>query len=258
LEPFDDTPNISWVWINSGGLPRHSSIISALDGLAMRAAALGDLDGDDDLGLFAAVIAPRQGRNRDPADLVLFNDRSGNFADSGQRLGETDSSAVALGDLDRDGDLDALVGKRNGANAWINQGGAQGGQAGTFALLAQRVSGGQTGAVLLSDLDRDGDLDALIAARRQAALWWNDGQAELARSSQRFRYSKRHGLAIGDFNGDGQPDVLAAAYSTDCRVWYNQGDGTFQTQTVPSGQWLKQVEGRREAGGNERSNWVVD
>jgi hypothetical protein len=119
LEPDDDTPNISWVWINAcdagGRLVSRASILSALDGLAMRSAALGDLDGDDDLDLFAAVIAPKQGRNTDPADRVIINDGSGNFTDSGQRLGETDSTAVALGDLDGDGDLDALVGTERGA-----------------------------------------------------------------------------------------------------------------------------------------------
>jgi len=199
----------------------------------MRAAALGDLDGDGDLDLFAAVIAPRQGRNRDPADRVLINDGSGNLTDSGQRLGKTDSTAVALGDLDGDGDLDALVGTGRWALVWINQGGAQGGQNGTFALSGLEISGSQTRAVLLSDLDGDGDLDALIAGRRQAAVWWNDGQAAFTRSSQRFRYSNQHGLAIGDFNGDGRPDVFAAAYSRDYRLWLNQGDGTFQAAGQP-------------------------
>jgi hypothetical protein len=237
LDPDDDTPNFSWVWINEwdsrGRLAPHGSTLSALDGLAMRAAALGDLDGDGDLDIFAAVIAPRQGRNRDPADRVIINDGSGNFTDSGQRLGETDSTAVALGDLDGDGDLDALVGTRRGVMVWINQGGAQGGQDGTFAHSGQAIFGGQTRAVFLSDLDSDDDLDALIAGRRQAAMWWNDGQAAFTRSSQRFRYSKRHGLAIGDFNGDGRPDIFAAEYSRDYRVWFNQGDGTFQTTAWP-------------------------
>jgi len=233
LAPDDDAPNVSWVWINGGSLARHTSILSALDGLAMRAAALGDLDGDGDLDLFAAVIAPRQGRNRDPADRVIVNDGLGNFTDSGQRLGETDSTAVALGDLDGDGDLDALVGTEREAMVWINQGGGQGGQEGTFALAGQEISGNQIRAVFLSDLDGDGDLDALIAGFRQAAVWWNDGQAAFTRSRQRFSYSKRDGLAVGDFDGDGQPDIFAAEYSKDYRVWFNQGGGIFQTVPWP-------------------------
>jgi len=237
LKPDDDTPNFSWVWINEwaskGRLATRSSILSALYGLALRAAALGDLDGDDDLDLFAAVIAPKQGRNTDPADRVIINDGSGSFTDSGQRLGETDSTAVALGDLDGDGDLDALVGNERGAIVWINQGGAQGGLGGTFALSGQEISGAQTRAVFLSDLDGDGDLDALVAGRRQAVVWWNDGSATFTRSSRRFRYAKRHGLAIGDFNGDGRPDIFAAEYSNGYRIWFNQGDGTFQTAARP-------------------------
>jgi len=233
LDRDDDSPNFSWLWINewesSGRLSPHSSVLSALDGLAMRAAALGDLDDDGDLDLFAAVIAPKRGRNTDPADRVILNDGSGHFTDSGQRLGESDSTAVALGDVDGDGDLDALVGTGRGALVWINRGGAQGGQVGTFAFSGQKISGGQIKGVFLSDLDGDGDLDALIARRRQAAIWWNDGQAVFTRSDRRFRYSKQHGLAIGDFNGDGGLDIFAAAYSKDCRVWLNQGDGTFRS-----------------------------
>jgi len=235
VQPHDDSPNYSWVWINqstsSGRFLSRSSLLPALDGLAMDSAALGDLDGDGDLDLFAAVIAPPEGRNRDPADRVLVNDGSGGFTDPGQRLGDSDSTAVALGDLDGDGDLDALVGTGEGALVWINQGGAQGGRGGTFALSGQKIPGGQTQVVFLSDLDGDGDLDALVAGRQRAAIWWNDGQSAFARSGQRFRYSERHGLAVGDFNGDGQPDIFVAEYARNYRLWLNQGDGTFRRFT---------------------------
>jgi hypothetical protein len=189
---------------------------------------LGDLDGDDDLDLFAAILAPSQGKNTDPADRVLINDGSGNFTASGQRLGETDSTAVALGDLDRDGDLDALVGVESGAVVWINCGRMQDGQEGTFTISGQEFPGVQVKAVFLSDLDGDGDLDALIAGIRKAVIWWNDGRAGFSRSRQYFHYSKRHGLAIDDFNGDGRADIFAAKYSSDYRVWINQGNGTFR------------------------------
>ena len=156
------------------------------------------------------------------------NGGAGNFSDSGQRLGQRDSTAVALADLDGDGDLDALVGAEKGASLWANQGGAQGGKEGTFALLEQAMSADQTRAVFLADLDEDGDLDALLGGRRLATIWWNDGQAKFVRDRQKFRYSKRHGLAIADFNGDGRLDIFAAAYDDDYRVWFNQGDGIFQ------------------------------
>jgi hypothetical protein len=48
---------------------------------------------------------------------------SGIFTDSGQSLGNSTSHAVALGDVDGDGDLDAFVANYNGqANkVWLNQ-----------------------------------------------------------------------------------------------------------------------------------------
>ena len=237
LNSEDNTPNFSWEWINasdsSGNLVPQKSTLSALNGLAVQAGSLGDLDGDGDLDLFVAVIAPGVGRNTDPADRVLFNDGSGAFTDSGQRLGTTDSTAVAVGDMDNDGDLDALVGNEAGATIWLNQGKAQNGQEGTFASANQTISGKQTKTVFLSDLDGDGDQDALIAGLNQAVLWWNDGQANFTKSNQRFSFSNRHGLAIADFDNDGLPDIFAAEYTNDYRIWYNQGDGIFKSFLFP-------------------------
>jgi hypothetical protein len=232
----DDTPNVSGVWLNKWGEtggPGEMSHISALDDLALRAAELGDLNGDGALDLFAAVMTPNTGRHTDAADRVIFNDGTGNFTDSGQRLGVSDSTAVALGDLDGDGDVDALVGNAEGALLWLNQGRAQGGSEGEFVLAAQLSADAGTTSIFLHDFDSDGDLDALIGGIRQAHIWWNDGQAALKQSDQRFRYSKKDGLALGDFDGDGHTDIFAAAYDDNYRVWFNKGDGTFRTSLWP-------------------------
>lgn len=216
-------PNASWIWLNDrleSGQPAAASV-AALDGLVLRDAALGDLDGDGDLDLFAAVMAAPEGQNADSADRVLWNDGAGQFSDSGQRLGHVDSTAVSLADVDRDGDLDALVGHASGATLWLNEGGM-------MVPSGQTMAGGVVTAVVLQDLDGDGDADALVGEMWQARIWWNEGDGTFTRGGQRFRTSRRDGLAVGDFDGNGRPDIFTAAYDDDYRVWLNQGEGVFR------------------------------
>ena len=48
----------------------------------------------------------------DQPNTVWTNDGTGTFSNSGQALGGSRSYSVALGDLDGDGDLDAMAGNR--------------------------------------------------------------------------------------------------------------------------------------------------
>jgi hypothetical protein len=83
---------------------------------------------------------------------------SGLFTDSLQSLGSSASFAVALGDVDGDGDLDAFVANNWGpANkVWQNDG------MGAFTET-QSLGSSSSYAVALGDLDGDGDLDAFVA-----------------------------------------------------------------------------------------------
>ena len=221
-----DTPNFSWVWLNhadpSERLVGDVASLDVLEGLPVSDAALVDLDGDGDLDLFAVILNTPVGLPSNPGGAVFLNDGVGNFSDSGQHPGGAGSTSVALGDLDVDGDPDALLGTDHGVQIWINQ-------AGIFSASDNAQSGDQIRNVVLADLDSDGDPDALVSGKRRAALWWNDGQAHFTQASQNFPCSERQNLTTGDFNGDGWQDIFIATYDKTSQVWFNDGKGGFQT-----------------------------
>jgi len=214
-----------------------------------------DLEGDGDLDVFAAVGEPTTGMVDSLDDLLLLNDGTGRLAALDQRLGDTDSTSVALGDVNGDGRLDALVGTSAGATLWINQSNALRSGGSSFIPAEQSFEPLQTigdklsawfsaaaderlglylpygsirtKAVFLADLDGDENLDALIARVWEAEIWWNDGQGQFRRSDVRVEYKEDTGVAVGDFDGDGDQDIFTGRNEQDYQLWWSNGKGVF-------------------------------
>jgi len=73
---------------------------------------LGDLDNDGDLDLVIGIRLAANGQSQ-----IWLNDGTGNFSLSGSAFGTGDyTQAVALGDIDGDGDLDYIAGNNGQAN----------------------------------------------------------------------------------------------------------------------------------------------
>jgi len=91
----------------------------------------------------------------------------GLFADSGQELAFGAGRAVALGDMDGDGDLDVFIANSPGPNiALLNDGTSQ------FSDEGHRLGGADSIGMALGDLDDDGDLDALAGNEGDASRVW--------------------------------------------------------------------------------------
>ena len=171
---------------------------------------------------------------------------------------------VATGDYDDDGDIDLFVTSFGGEILYRNNGD------GTFADVTKtaRVSDDlwSTSAAFV-DYDRDGHLDLYVAnyldftfaGNRRChdsvgaadycsprvyrpvpdRLYRNLGNGTFADVTQSAGISRADGaglgVATGDYNGDGWPDVYVANDATPNQLWINRRDGTFVDEGVLSG-----------------------
>ena len=153
------------------------------------------------------MVGNTSGNSNDQPNTVWTNDGSGTFTNSGQVLGNSKSRSVALGDLDGDGDLDAMVANFNQPNTvWLGDG------SGNFHQLRPLALGNSwSWSVALGDLDGDGDLDAMVANNgNHNTVWLGDGTGTFTNSGQELGNSYSLSVALGDLDGDGDLDAMVA------------------------------------------------
>ncbi len=165
----------------------------------------------------------------DPLTPYLWQLRIANTKGNGTfkkhlRLGGPSSYDVALGDLNRDGAVDAfVVGARS--KVWLNDG------QGMFHDSGQKLYTPEGLAVALGDLNGDGSLDAFIGNAGANQVWFNDGQGNFSNSGQFLGSLISSDVALGDVNGDGSLDAVVAnsgLAGQPSDIWLNNGSGVFK------------------------------
>ena len=234
---FDGDGKMDLAWIEAGEKPRLLLLKGSGGDPAAGPEAAGitgliaaDLDNDGNLDLIG--FGEKAGAKR----MAFWRGKGdGSFEDAtaGAGFGAAGAEAAAVLDYDIEGDLDLAIGGsgidlfRNALQGPLEAVGKQ-----TFPPVA--LSGVR--ALVASDLDRDGDLD-LVVAHAQGIAWLDNlRQGHFADRTAASGLAATgplgpiNALASADLDNDGLPDLIAAGDGI--TLWHNLG-GRFAAWNVP-------------------------
>lgn len=210
--------------------------------------ALGDVDGDGDLDLVVGNSAEAGPQSLDGQSRLYLNNGTGTFTDATAArmpLGRYVTSSLVFGDVDSDGRLDLVVGNTIRGVPTANQPGQQSllylnnGAGGFTDATAARLPPGtnNTTSRAFGDVDGDGDLDLVLglSGGAQNRLYLNDGTGVFTDATAgRLPSSPGDAFALqfGDVDGDGDLDLVVGNYGQQCRLFLNNGTGTFTDVTA--------------------------
>lgn len=227
LAGYTGSASATQVWHNEGN-GTFTQMPTTLTGLHNAVVDWGDYDHDGDLDILLNGES-----NISRVTEIWRNDGGSVFTKLATTLTGVYGGVVAWADYDNDGDLDVLLTGVNNSGAlttevWRNNGND------TFSQIATTMSGLFSSAAAWGDYDNDGDVDLLLAGSlgftSTMQLWRNDGTDLFTQMPAALTNISNGTVAWGDYDRDGDLDILLAGLSGTTRVtevWRNDGGGAF-------------------------------
>jgi len=188
--------------------------------------AVGDMNGDG----FADIVTCGTADDRASVNVLLGNG-DGTFQRPAQAAVGNAPAGVILGDFNLDGLLDVATADSGTANISVLLGNGDG-----TLQPRQRISvGAMPNALASTDFDDDGIPDFAVAVPSGFVVVLGDGSGgsrlENSIITIPTTIPSTAGITVGDYDGDGNKDVLFGNIGVGTNLYFGNGDGTFRPPT---------------------------
>lgn len=208
-------------WIQTGGVATTGQY---------RGVMIADIDGDNHPDIVGASSEPGK-------VAIWYNDGKGNmtFPQLLPRDDRVDVRSVAAADLNGNGlpDIVASVQRESsGIQVWLNQGNRKWKK----GIEPTRINNYE--GIRAADVNMDGNMD-IIAANSTSdgqggiQVWLGDGEGNWIIETGPTSVGRYMDAVAADFNGDGLPDIVGAAWGAQGGIHVWLGDGTGNWTAMP-------------------------